>query len=478
MAVINGTPGNDNLVGTPEADQIDGKNGHDRIWGLAGDDTLLGGNGHDRVDGGKGDDHIDGGNDADILKGGEGDDRILGGNGDDCIDGEEGDDTINGGHGQDYILGGKGDDTLDGDEGDDFVSGGDGDDDIEGGSGDDQLLGDAGDDTMRGDQGDDRMYGGAGDDTLEGGQGNDKLFGGTGDDTLIGGKNNDQLHGGDGQDNLVLDQGNDTAFGDFGSDTFFVSSGNHQIIGGEDPDGKDIDVLDLSGAGNYTIEYTGPESGIVKFLDAHGNITRRAYFKEIERVICFTPGTGIATMQGERPIEDLKVGDRVFTRDNGAQEIRWIGRKKITLGAGTLSQRLQPILIRKGALGYGLPERNTLVSPNHRVLLSNSLAQLYFNESEVLVAAKHLVGMSGIEHWVTSEIEYVHFLCDRHEIVLSNSAWTETFQPGDYSLSGLGDPQREEIFRLFPELKSQAKTSSFSAARRSLKRYEAELMRH
>jgi hypothetical protein len=106
------------------------------------------------------------------------------------------------------------------------------------------------------------------------------------------------------------------------------------------------------------------------------------------------------------------------------------------------------------------------------------MAQLYFNEREVLVAAKHLVGMAGIEHWIASEIEYIHFLCDRHEIVLSNSAWTETFQPGDYSLSGLGEPQRKEIYQLFPELKSQIKSGGFASARRSLKRYEAELLRY
>ncbi|HSF92831.1 MAG TPA: Hint domain-containing protein, partial [Paracoccaceae bacterium] len=52
--------------------------------------------------------------------------------------------------------------------------------------------------------------------------------------------------------------------------------------------------------------------------------------REIERVVaCFTPGTGIATPKGEVAVERLKKGDRVLTRDNGIQTIRWIGQKKL-----------------------------------------------------------------------------------------------------------------------------------------------------
>lgn len=467
MAVINGTPGDDHLVGTPSGDQIDGKAGNDVILGLAGNDSILGGDGDDLVDGGDGDDVIDAGNGADTVFGGSGDDVIDGGAGDDIIDAGGGDDVVGGGDGQDHILGGSGDDVVVGDAGNDFVAGGTGDDEVEGGSGDDQLFGEDGDDVLRGDTGNDSLSGGAGD---------DRLYGGQGDDTLAGNQGDDRLYGGTGDDKLIVSGGDDKAYGGLGSDTFYVSPGDHRIIGGEDPDGKDIDVLDLSASGNYTVQHTGPEAGIIHFFDPQGKPTHNARFKEIERIICFTPGTGIATMQGDCKVEDLRVGDRVFTRDNGAQEICWIGRKKISLGAGSLSQNLQPILLRKGALGYGLPDRDILVSPNHRVLLTNKEAQLYFGETEVLVAAKHLLGMPGVEHWITSTIEYVHFLCERHEIVLSNGAWTESFQPGEYSMTALGEQQRDEIYRLFPELKTREKVNSFAAARRSLKRYEAELL--
>jgi hypothetical protein len=71
---------------------------------------------------------------------------------------------------------------------------------------------------------------------------------------------------------------------------------------------------------------------------------------------------------------------------------------------------------------------------------------------------------------------YIHFMFDRHEVVLSNGAWTESFQPGDYSLKGLGNAQRNEILELFPELKTTEGLEGFQAARKSLKKHEARLL--
>ena len=46
--VIQGTDGNDNLLGSIADDEIDGGLGNDSIWGGAGVDTMLGGQGNDR----------------------------------------------------------------------------------------------------------------------------------------------------------------------------------------------------------------------------------------------------------------------------------------------------------------------------------------------------------------------------------------------------------------------------------------------
>lgn len=187
---------------------------------------------------------------------------------------------------------------------------------------------------------------------------------------------------------------------------------------------------------------------------------------------CFTPGTLIATPRGEVAVELLQVGDRVVTRDNGMQDIRWIGRRHLGWPAMNAHPHLRPILIRKGSLGEGLPERDTMVSPNHRLLVSNERTALYFAEAEVLVAAKHLVGGRAVTEVEIAGVIYIHFLCDRHEVVLANGAWTESFQPTDWSLKGIGNSQRNEILELFPELR-RPDAPSFSPVRRMLTRTEA-----
>jgi hypothetical protein len=238
-------------------------------------------------------------------------------------------------------------------------------------------------------------------------------------------------------------------------------------------------VLDLTGSGPLHITYdpTNPENGTVEFRDGDGTVTGTMEFRNIENVIpCFTPGTMIATPKGERAVETLKVGDKAITRDNGIQEIRWLGAKVLDWRALGTQPHLRPILVAKGSLGHGLPERDMLVSPNHRMLVANDQTQLYFEEREVLVAAKHLVNNAGVSVAETLGTTYLHFMFDHHEVVLSDGAWTESFQPGDYTLKGIGNAQRSEILELFPELKQRSGIVAYGSARRTLKKHEAQML--
>ncbi len=48
---------------------------------------------------------------------------------------------------------------------------------------------------------------------------------------------------------------------------------------------------------------------------------------------------------------------------------------------------------------------------------------------------------------------------------------------GDLTLGGMGNAQRAEIFELFPELTTREGLEDFQAARKTLKRHEAALLR-
>lgn len=349
-------------------------------------------------------------------------------------------------------------------------------------NGDDLIDGGAGDDLIFGEDDNDTIDGGAGNDTLDGGVDDDVITGGAGDDQIIGGQGADTLQGGTGNDTFTVGTFTDPIFGDD-----YTEGLGDVITGGEDADDGDIDVLDLTGGGplevifDDAIDPTGEsgESGtVIYYTDASQTTVKGTLtFKEIENVIpCFTPGAMIATPRGEVPVESLREGDRVITRDNGIQEIRWIGRRTLNRQDLAEAPNLKPILIRAGSLGHGLPERDMLVSPQHRVLIAGKRTQLYFDESEVLVAARHLVNTGSIQTVDTLRTTYIHFMFDRHEVVLSDGAWTESFQPGDQSLGSMGAETRGEILALFPELGTVQGLAGYGAARRSLKAHEARLL--
>ena len=360
---------------------------------------------------------------------------------------------------------------LEGDE--DIVLAFGGDDTVVAGAANDLVYGGTGDDELYGEAGSDGLSGNAGDDSLDGGAGRDILVGGDGDDTLSG-------------SNTTAGDGGDLLYGNEGDDSFVDIGVGEVVVGGEDSDGLDEDVLDLTGAaeaanagGSLTVAFDpdDAESGTVTFLDASGDATGTASFSEIERVVpCFTPGTRIATPKGERKVEELVAGDRVITRDNGIQEIRWVGQRDMTGAEFERATHLRPVLIREGALGNDLPERDMMVSPNHRILVANDKSALYFEEREVLVAAKHLTDLDGVDVVDVSGTTYVHLMFDQHEVILSDGTWTESFQPGDMSLAGIGDAQRDEILELFPELATREGVDGYASARRALKKYEARLL--
>jgi Ca2+-binding RTX toxin-like protein len=462
------------LVPENNGDELFGGAGNDTIFGQDDDDSLFGGDGDDILDGGVDDDLLVGGDGNDILIGGQGNDSLDGGAGEDTIFGGAGDDTVTGGQDGDDIFGGAGNDSLEGRRGDDVISGDDGDDKIVGNGGDDSLFGGAGNDDITGGEQADYIEAGDGDDDVNATDGDDVVFGGAGNDDLEGGLGNDTIDGGEGTDLIYGGAGVDDLSGGFGSDTFLGGNGGDVVTGGEDADNADIDVLDLTGSNVQRIDYVDgdPEAGTVTFQDG-STMT----FSEIENVIpCFTPGTLIATPKGERLVEELQVGDRIITRDNGIQEIAWLGHKPMSGAQLVQNPHLQPVLIKRGALGHGLPERDMMVSPNHRVLVSSDKTQLYFEENEVLAAAKHMVGAEGIHTVNVLRTTYVHFMFERHEVVLSNGAWTESFQPGDYSLKGIGNSQRNEIFDLFPELSTKTGLENYQSARKALKKHEAKLL--
>ncbi len=360
-----------------------------------------------------------------------------------------------------------------------LLYGGAGSDTIWAGNDADTVYGDEGNDVLNGEAGNDLLYGGADNDVLSGGAEADTLYGDAGDDTLYGGIGNDLLYGGAGRDFI---------YG--GDDRDHIYANGSDVVPGESVDGggdngitdQDTLTVDITSFGwaRFDINYDplNHENGTMIFYGPDGiTVVGTLNFTEIEHVviICFTPGTQILTGRGAVAVETLGPGDLVMTRDNGLQPLRWVGSRKLSYAELLARPEFQPVRIGAGALAGAGPDRSMLVSPQHRVLVEGARAEMYFGESEVLVPAKHLIGLAEITRALPAEgVTYIHILFDRHEIVQSDGIWTESFQPAERTLNALDAAARVEVLELFPDLADD--TAGFPAARLSLKAHEAKVL--
>lgn len=135
--------------------------------------------------------------------------------------------------------------------------------------------------------------------------------------------------------------------------------------------------------------------------------------------VSFTRGTHITVASGAQvPIERLRVGDKVLTRDDGPQEIRWIGQTTLrAVGA------FAPVVIRKGALHN---ENDLEVSPDHRIFVYQRKDRLGAGRAEVLVKVRHLVNGDTVYQRDGGFVDYFQLLFDDHQIIYAEGIAAES----------------------------------------------------
>lgn len=181
--------------------------------------------------------------------------------------------------------------------------------------------------------------------------------------------------------------------------------------------------------------------------DAAG-LNRGASNVQNATIVCFALGTLIATQCGEVSVETLKVGDMVMTLDHGLQPIRWIHFHECPLDG--VERSAKPMLIAAGSIRQGVPSRDLIVSPNHRILVGGAGQLAMDFDDEALVAAKALTSLSGVRHMAGKRhITWVHFACDRHEVVIANGCLTESLLLGPMVMQGLTAKERRDVEAIF-----------------------------
>lgn len=135
--------------------------------------------------------------------------------------------------------------------------------------------------------------------------------------------------------------------------------------------------------------------------------------------VSFTRGTHITLADGRQlAIEDLKIGDRVLTRDGGSQAVRWINQHTVR-AVGDLA----PVTIRAGVLNN---LNDLVVSPEHRLFVYQRTDQIGAGRAELLVKARHLVNGESVFRQEGGFIDYFQLLFDRHHLIYAEGIAVES----------------------------------------------------
>ncbi|PRY92400.1 Hint domain-containing protein [Donghicola tyrosinivorans] len=258
-----------------------------------------------------------------------------------------------------------------------------------------------------------------------------------------------------------------------------TASGCHIII----TDGlrsHTIQVIRSRSSGRLLLQMNGtlPIPGHDYWVIQHDleRITRPDGELEQGGVICFTAGTMIATPSGPRPVQNLRPGDLVLTRDNGPQEILWRGARRISGARMFVLPELRPVRILAHAFGEDRPDGTLLVSPEHRLLVSGSAALNLFNTDEVLVQARFLLNDRTITRAADlHEVTYIHLLLPAHEILWANGIECESFHPATASFGALDQNDAKTLEELVPGISARPENYG-PFARRNLSPSEAAIL--
>ena len=119
-------------------------------------------------------------------------------------------------------------------------------------------------------------------------------------------------------------------------------------------------------------------------------------------------GALVLTLDGERRVEDLAVGDRLITRDTGMSKV---------LHIQSFHRAVPVISIARAALGPERPLADARLAADQMVLVRGWGAQALFESEQALAAARGLTDFHGVEDIGPQQQTLYQVFCDAPHIL-------------------------------------------------------------
>jgi len=124
-----------------------------------------------------------------------------------------------------------------------------------------------------------------------------------------------------------------------------------------------------------------------------------------------TPDAKIVTMDGLRQLQDLRVGDRLVTRNQGAVPVKSIEQHSIVTRA---------VYIIAGSLGHTQPDRDTLLPAGQTIHVRDWRAWIFGQSDSILAAAGSLVDGEFVRDIGFMPLTLYRIRCDSPQIIYAD----------------------------------------------------------
>jgi len=138
--------------------------------------------------------------------------------------------------------------------------------------------------------------------------------------------------------------------------------------------------------------------------------------------VCFLSGTLIATPTGLVSVEDLRVGDEVFSYhtdgSSSVDTLTWVGKAEAFVRQNVYAKNADyPIRILKDAIADGVPFKDLLITSEHCLFFDGKF-----------IPARMLVNGLSI-HYDTSftSYDYFHIETEKHSVIMADGMLTESY---------------------------------------------------
>lgn len=187
------------------------------------------------------------------------------------------------------------------------------------------------------------------------------------------------------------------------------------------------------------------------------------------RLYSFSRRTEIDSYHGAVLIEDIGVGDMVYTKDEGFQKVLWVGSRELSPNDG-----FPMVRFAENSIGN---KQSIKVLASHLFMMSHAAAREIFGVEELLIEARHLVNGHEIHFDTPDKDKYFQILFDRHQIVFANGIPSASLYLNSRLLSRCDDVCSGEWLDALPILNDTLMNSFGSTARLVLREHDVHTLR-